>query len=612
MARQQLKDYLHENRRFTSRAIIAGLFALLAVLLLMARATHLQVSQYEHFQTLSQDNRVKLVPLPPTRGLILDRRGTSLAINRPAYSLDLIPEQIKDLDSTINKLQAILDIDDADRERFEKLRKQRRRFERIPLRVDLSHEEVARFSVNQHLFKGVEINAQLQRFYGEAEMTAHALGYVGRISEKDLQKISASDYAGTSHIGKIGIEKTYESILHGTVGLQQVEVDVLGKPVRVLEQTAPVPGKNLHLHMDVHLQKVATQALGDHNGAVVAIDPNNGGVLALVSKPGFDPNLFVEGISSKNYNALQADIDKPLYNRALRGQYPPGSTVKPFVGLAGLESATIAADTSKFCPGFYQLPGHSHKYRDWKKTGHGKTDVDKAIVQSCDVFFYHLAHSMGIDNLQTFLKQFHFGEKTGIDLIGEKKGIRPSREWKRKTRGKPWYPGETVIVGIGQGAFLTTPLQLAAATAAIANGGTYFTPRLVDHVTDTEAGAWKINALNEPIPLANPENLQYIRTAMANVVESERGTAKRIRNDAYRIAGKTGTAQVFTVKQDEEYKEDEVPEKMRDHALFVAYAPADNPSIAIAVIVENGGHGGSTAAPIARAVMDAYLLDENP
>ncbi|MGV6826468.1 MAG: penicillin-binding protein 2 [bacterium] len=610
MATQQFKDYRIESRRFTARAIFAALFVIAALGLLIARAIQLQVLDYEHFQTLSQDNRVKLVPLPPTRGLILDRNNTPLAINQPAYSLDLIPEQIDSIDDTIARLQQIIEITTADLERFEKLRKQRRRFERIPLRVDLGQEEVARISVNQHLFKGVEINARLQRTYENGDATAHALGYVGRISKKDLEEISASDYAGTTHIGKIGLEKTYEAILHGTVGLQQVEVNVLGKPVRVLEQTQPKPGKDLHLHLDAKLQHVAINALGEHNGAVVAIDPNNGGVLALVSKPGFDPNLFVEGISSKNYRDLQQDQDKPLYNRALRGQYPPGSTVKPFVGLAGLEKATMASDTTKFCPGFYQLPGHSHKFRDWKKTGHGKTDVHKAIVESCDVYFYHLAHQMGIDELQVYLKQYRFGEKTGIDLIGEKTGIRPSREWKRTARKEPWYPGETVIVGIGQGAFLTTPLQLAAATAVIANGGTYHSPRLVRTIHDSDNNTWQVNPVSEPLPPIDEHNLETIRQAMTDVTEGERGTAKRIRNEHYRIAGKTGTAQVFTVKQDEEYNEEEVAKKMRDHALFVAYAPIENPQIAIAVIVENGGHGGSTAAPIAKAVMDAYLVKE--
>jgi penicillin-binding protein 2 len=354
-------------------------------------------------------------------------------------------------------------------------------------------------------------------------------------------------------------------------------------------------------------------AFGDYDGAAVAIDPNTGGVLALVSKPGFEPNLFVEGISGKDYAALREDERKPLYNRALRGQYPPGSTVKPFIGLGGLETATIAFDSSKYCPGFYQLPGHEHRYRDWKRGGHGPMDLDAAITQSCDVFFYQLAYDMGIDRLHDYLDLFSFGRKTGIDLVGELPGLLPSRDWKRRTRRQPWYPGETLIMGIGQGYFLTTPLQLAAATAAIANGGTYRIPQVVAKVEDNETGASRILYPRErPIPITDAQNWFDVQQAMVHVVEGARGTAKRVRSEAYRIAGKTGTAQVFTVKQDEEYVEEDVARKMRDHALFIAYAPVEAPRIAVAVIVENGGHGGSVAAPIARQIMDAYLLGITP
>lgn len=612
MSQLEFKDYPRESRRYNGRVIVAGLLVACCIGLLIARMSYLQIVNHEHFTTLAQDNRVKLIPLPPTRGLIYDRNGVLLAENRPVFSMEIIPEQADDLLTTIDALKGIIEIKTTDIERFHKLRRHKRRFDSIPIRVNISLQEAALFSVNQHEFPGVAIKAQLSRIYPQADITSHTLGYVGRISEKDLQSIVASDYAGTSHIGKIGVEKSYESTLHGKVGLEKVEVNALGKKVRVLEQTPPEPGKSLRLHIDVKLQEIALNAFGEQNGALVAIDPNNGGVLALVSKPGYNPNLFVEGISYKDYKALQSDDNKPLYNRALRGQYPPGSTIKPFVGLAGLYTHTISPETGHYCAGYFQLPGHEHKYRDWKKGGHGSVNLDIAITQSCDTYFYKLASDMGVDQLQTYLSNFNFGKKTGIDLVGEKKGVRPSRRYKKKRFPRQaWYPGETVIMGIGQGYFLTTPLQLAAGTAAIANGGTYFSPRVVAEIMDDDSGQ---NTLISPalhtIPINNPEDLADVKRAMAHVVEGPRGTAKRIRNDHYRIAGKTGTAQVFTVKQDEEYDEDKIAKTMRDHALFIAYAPIENPQIAIAVIVEHGGHGGSVAAPIARQLMDAYLLGE--
>ena len=612
MSQQEFKDYRRESRRYNGRAFISGLLVLLLIGLLIGRMAYLQIVSHKHFTTQAQDNRVKLVPLPPTRGLVYDRNGVVLAENRPVFSMEIIPEQVADLPATIEALKNIIEIKTTDIERFHKLRRQKRRFDSIPIRVNISLQEAALFAVNEHKFPGVAIKAQLSRMYPRAEVTSHTLGYVGRVSEKDLESIIASEYAGTTHIGKIGVEKSYEPTLHGKVGLEKVEVNALGKKVRVLEQVAPEPGQSLRLHIDVNLQEIGLAAFGDRNGALVAIDPNNGGVLALVSKPGYDPNLFVEGISSKNYHALQQDENKPLYNRALRGQYPPGSTIKPFVGLAGLQAQKISADTSHYCIGFFQLPGHKHKYRDWKKGGHGSMNLDSAITQSCDTYFYKLATDMGVDQLQKYLAHFRFGKKTGIDLVGEKEGVRPSRHYKKKRFPKQsWYPGETVIMGIGQGYFLATPLQLAAATAAIANGGHYYIPRVVAEIIDENTNLRiPVNPVSSQVPISDLEYLADVQQAMANVLEHPRGTAKRIHNDKYRIAGKTGTAQVFTVKQDEEYDEETVEEKMRDHALFVAYAPIEDPQIAIAVIVEHGGHGGSAAAPIARQIMDAYLLKE--
>ena len=608
----QLKDTIRENQAFLTRAIAAGMLVLAAVMLLVWRMVQLQVIDHEHFTTLSRDNRVKVVPLPPTRGLIYDSKGVLLAQNRPAYSLEITPEDVDDLDQVLADLGKVIEIGDEDLERFWRLKKRKRRFDSVPIRVNLSPDETAQFAVHRHRFPGIDIKAQLLRHYPHDVKTTHVLGYVGRVSQRDLEQIDASNYAGTSHIGKNGVEKTYESALHGSVGFEQIEINAAGRRVRTLEQTPPEPGVDIHLHLDIALQEVAMEAFGDNNGAIVAINPQNGGVLAFVSQPGYDPNLFVEGISKTDYNMLQSDDDRPLYNRALRGQYPPGSTVKPFMGLAGLERSAIEFDSTTYCPGFFQLPGNTHRYRDWKKSGHGHMHIDSAIVQSCDVFFYKLSYELGVDRLHEYLGQFGFGGRTGIDLTGESTGLLPSRQWKRRARRQPWYPGETLIMGIGQGYFLSTPLQLAAATAAVANNGTFFTPHVVSFLRARETGTiTPIPPSSKPIKKTRQQNWDDIRTAMANVVEGPRGTAKRIRSKEYRIAGKTGTAQVFTVAQDEEYEEEGLAKKLRDHALFVAYAPIEDPQIAIAVVVENGGHGGSTAAPIARRIMDAYLLRDD-
>jgi len=611
VAQAQFKDHIREGQLFISRAIFAAVLVLLLLGGLVGRLVYLQVVSHEHFTTLSRDNRVKVVPVPPTRGQIYDRNGLLLAGNRPAYSLEITPEQVKDLDTTLAQLAQVVDISEDDLERFHKLRRRQRRFESIPVRLQLTAEEAAAFAVERHRFPGVDIAARLIRYYPLGAEAAHVLGYVGRISRADLERIDQSQYAGTTHIGKLGIEKTYEEQLHGRVGLERVEVNALGRTVRVLERQPPIPGQDLRLHLDLRLQEAALEAFGDRSGALVAMDPRDGSVLAMVSKPGFDPNLFVEGISVKAYQALQHDIDKPLYNRALRGQYPPGSTVKPFIGLGGLETGITGARTVQYCPGYYQLPNHDHKYRDWKKTGHGPMNLDAAITQSCDVYFYQLAHDMGVDKLSTFLAQFGFGEPTGVDLTGELPGLLPSREWKRARKRQPWYPGETLIMGIGQGYFLTTPIQLAAATASFANGGVFHTPRVGAELLDQETGLHEsVVADSRSIPVKGPANWKTVSDAMLHVVEGARGTARSIRNDVYQIAGKTGTAQVFSVAQEEEYDEETVAEKLRDHALFIGYAPADAPRIAVAVIVENGGHGGSVAAPIVKRIMDIYLQEQ--
>jgi penicillin-binding protein 2 len=607
MSRLSIKDHLYESQLFLGRAIASGILVILALAILAGRMFHLQVLSHEHFITLSKDNRVKLQPLPPTRGLIYDRNGITLAQNLPAYSLEITPEKVPNIGATLQALSKTIDISEDDLKRFRRLLKQHRRFDSIPLRIRLKDKEVAQLAVNRHRFPGVDVKATLLRDYPEGLQTAHLLGYVGRINQRELDYIDISNYSGTSYIGKNGVEKSYESLLHGQVGLQQVEVNAKGRVLRVLQDQPPTPGDNLRLFLDMELQKIALEALGEFNGAVAAIEIKTGGVLTLVSKPGFDPNLFVEGISSEAYEALKSSIDNPLFNRAIRGQYPPGSTIKPFIGLAGLEYGVVGYRQETFCPGYYQLPGKEHKYRDWKKWGHGKVDMEKAIVESCDVYYYELARTLGIDRLHEFLTGFGFGQATKVDLTGELNGLMPSREWKQENRREPWYPGETLIVGIGQGYFLTTPLQLAAATATLANQGHHIRPRVVATIEKPDGEVQESPKIIDDLQQLDPIHWNQVIDAMTLVVEGAHGTARSIRSDHYRIAGKTGTAQVFSIKQDEEYDEETVAKRKRDHALFIAFAPVEDPRIAIAVVVENGGHGGSVAAPIARKVMDHYL-----
>lgn len=611
--RVHLKDEYMETRLIRRRLILSALFILVLLSVLLGRLYVLQIVDYEHFSTLSDNNRVRIKALPPARGLIYDRNGVVMANNLPAYRLEIIKEQVEDLDQTLIDLKQYVDYSDLDLSRYRQAVNRRRSFESIPLRLNLNDDEVARMAVNLYKFEGVEINARLTRNYPQGSHAVHALGYVGRIDVKDLGQVDENNYAGTSHIGKLGLEKFYESELHGTVGVQQVEVNARGRTLRVLSETPPVPGNNLHLTIDSKLQKVAEQAFGDMTGAVVAIDPRNGEVLALVSMPIFDPNLFVNGISYKNYDALRNSRQRPLFNRALSGQYPPGSTTKPFFGLAALEAGTINSQTKVFCPGFYRLPNEEHRYRDWKKTGHGHMDLKGAITQSCDVYFYDLSYRLGIDKMSAFLDKFGFGEKTEIDSTGEASGLLPSREWKRRTQNQPWFPGETLNTGIGQGTFLVTPLQLANSTGALSQNGLRFQPHLVSALEYGYSG----NKVEIPIKQVAKGNVSkhsnWLQTheALVSVVHGFRGTANIInRGLTYQIAGKTGTAQVYSIAQDEEYDAETVIERLRDHALFMSYAPAKNPQIAVAVIVENGEHGSSVAAPIARKVLDAYLLDK--
>lgn len=614
-ARLTLKDHFLESRLIIRRAIVLLVISGLLCLILFVRLLYLQVVAHEHYRTLSEDNRVKLQPIPPNRGLIYDRNGILLAENLPSYRLEITPEQIDDMPAMLDALAKIIEIREIDRTRFELLRARKPRFESIPLLFNLSDREVANFSVNRHLFPGVDITAGLARHYPHGALAAHAIGYVGRIDEQALKELDTSNYRGTSHIGKIGIEKTYENLLHGTVGLQQVETTAQGRVLRVLNRDAPASGRNLYLTLDSRVQRAAELAFGEFSGSAIAIDPNNGGVLAFVSLPAYDPNLFVNGIDVATYTALKNNNDQPLFNRAMRGQYPPGSTIKPFMGLAGLEMGITNSHSSTYCPGFYTLAGKERKYRDWKRTGHGTVDLNFAIMQSCDVYFYDLALSLGIDNMHSYLSHFGFGRATGIDILGELSGLLPSRAWKRKRHNQSWFPGETIITGIGQGFFLVTPLQMAVATAALANGGHLLQPNIVYAEQTANSTALEPSPLRqlETITINQREHWNDVIQAMTDVVHGERGTARHIGRDSpYRIAGKTGTAQVYGLKEEEKYDASAIDEKLRDHALFIAFAPVESPTIAVAVIVENGGGGGSVAAPIARKILDAYLLKETP
>ncbi len=604
------KDHLRESRLFTSRALISAVGLTLMLVILVAQMFRLQVVEHEKYRTQSTENRVKIRPLAPTRGQIFDRNGVPLAVNRLTYTLEVIPQRTRDFDKTLTRLREILTITDDDIERYQKLKRQLRRFDNVPLRINLDPSEVARFAVKSHLFSNVVINAVPTRNYPLKSLAGHIVGYVGRISDKDLERIDASNYSGTSHIGKSGLEKSYEEQLHGRVGLLKEEVNAAGRPLRILERTPPDTGRDLQLHLDTRVQEVALSAFGEFNGAAVAIEVETGGIIAMVSKPGFDPNLFVDGISSKKYKSFLQDPNRPLYNRALKGLYPPASTIKPFLGWAGLVSHTVTPDSATVCRGYFQLPKQSHKYRCWNKWGHGSVNLLSAITTSCDVYFYSLASDMGIDLLDQYLAPFGFGRPTGIDLLGENGGILPSRAWKERVHKKPWYPGETVIAGIGQGYFLSTPLQLANATATFAAGGKHHEPRLVATITapDQSAAPVTISPKTVHFDMSVGNYHQQIVYAMTQVIEAKKGTAKGIQNENYRIAGKTGTAQVFSIKQDATYQKGQVREKLRDHALFIAFAPVESPKIAVAIIAEHGESGGKIAAPIAKKIMDAYLL----
>jgi penicillin-binding protein 2 len=604
--------------RFRHRLTIAGAFVLVCFGLLFARFSWLQIFQHGYYQTRAEDNRISLVPIVPNRGLIVDRKGVVLARTDSAYTLEITPARISgDLDAAIDELAGIIDIQPKDRKRFRKLLEESRNFESLPIRTRLSDEEVARFVAQRYRFPGFDIRARLFRQYPFGTFASHLLGYIGRVNDADLDLIEEEDqdanYRGTEHFGKTGLEQHYEFDLHGVTGFEQVEVDAGGHAVRTLTRTAPTAGNDLTLTVDAKLQEVAERAFGDRRGALVAIEPSTGGVLALVSVPTYDPNLFVDGIASQDWDELNTSRDKPMVNRALNGAYPPGSTFKPYMALAGLTYGKRHAEQTISDPGFFTFGNHT--FRDDKKGGHGLVDMYKSIVVSCDTYYYQLANDLGIDNIADFMRQFGFGQRTGIDIEGESEGVLPSQAWKKKRFKKPeqqkWYAGETISIGIGQGYNAYTPIQLAQAMAALANNGVMFRPHLVQYITDTRTGE---KTYIEPKPLRTipleQQHIDIIKRAMVGVNKEGTG-ARAFAGAPYESAGKTGTAQVFSYKG-AEHKTERMQAHLRDHALFIAFAPADQPKIALAVLVENGGFGAQAAAPIARQVLDYYLLGKLP
>ncbi|MFC4312575.1 penicillin-binding protein 2 [Steroidobacter flavus] len=622
----RFKDHRAEQELFEQRALLAAVCMVLALGAVIARLVWLQVVRYDYYVGESQGNRIKVEPIPANRGLILDRNGLPLATNAPSFQLEVTLEQVPDLDATLNGLAALNLIDRAEVPRMRKDIRSRRSFDSVPLKLQLTEEELARFAARRHDFPGVEVVPRLTRYYPLGSSSVHAIGYVAAISEEDEKELDLARYAGTVLTGKSGVERAYEDELHGYPGVQQLLVNARGRRVErigradvPLETRQPIAGNDLFLTLDLRVQQAAEAALRGQRGAAVAIDPANGDVLAFVSTPAFDPNLFARGLSRTQYLALTEDPTRPMYDRALRGVYPPGSTVKPLFALAALEYGVVTPHDTRYCRGMWSAPGYGRARRDWKKGGHGPVDMEKAIATSCDVYFFDIARSMGIDRMAAFLGRFGVGSATGIDVAGERLGILPSTDWKKRAFKRPelqvWFPGDTISVGIGQGQMLVTPLQLAHAIATLSVRGTRYRPRMVRAIRDVQTG--KVRELPPvalpPVKTADPEAWTVAIAGMLDVVNAPYGTARFALSPApeYKMAGKSGSAQVFTVALSERMrKPSELAEHLRDHALFVAFAPADAPTIAVAVVVENapGGGGSGFAGPIARRLLDTYLL----
>ena len=610
---RRLKDANREKQIYAFRSVLAVIFVLGLTIALVIRLYHLQVVNFEHYQTLSDKNRMQLQPIAPNRGLIYDRNGVLLADNKPIFSVVIIPEYSPNIDESIASIQAIIDISPEQIKRFKKrMLRSRRPYQPIILKSKLNEQEIARIEVRRHELKGIDIQAELARHYPMGGATAHSVGYVGRINVKELEGVDAQNYSATNYIGKLGVERFYENELHGQVGYQRVETNASNRVLRVLDRIAPTPGRNLTLYIDSQLQQKAVELLGKRRGAVVAIEPNTGGILALVSTPSFNPNLFVTGIDYKSYADLRDSLDLPLFNRALKGQYPPGSTIKQILGLGGLDSAATNRTYTIWDEGRYQLKNDKRIYRDWKRQGHGRMDLFSSITQSCDIYFYDLAFKMGVDQMSKYLGDFGFGQNTALDISEARDGLLPTREWKRALKGRAWYPGDSLNMGIGQGFMLSTPLQLATATALMANRGRWVQPALLKSVSGDGDPVRRRDVRMSDVQLKNSDDWDYIIAAMEAVMHGKRGTARGSGRKAnYRMAGKTGTAQVVGIKQGEKYDAEALSERNREHALFVGFAPVENPQIAVAVIVENGGGGSTSAAPVARAMFDEWILKLN-
>jgi len=618
-----IKDHHSERRLFIGRAILSSVVSIVLLGLVIARLVQLQVFDHALFAERSQGNRVRIEAVPPIRGLVFDREGRVIAENLPAYQLELIPEQVDDLNDTLKRLAAINLISPDDIPRFMALSQSGQQFKPITLKFRLTDEEIANFAIQRPRFAGVDFRPRLVRHYPYGELFSHAVGYVGALDTSDVQRLDSARYTGTSHTGKTGVESSFEDKLHGDAGFRHLIANARGRTVPAntselldslpLDETAD-PGFNIHLTLDLDLQKLAFDALEGRRGAVVALDPGTGEILVLVSTPSFDPNLFAVGMSTSQYGDLRDDPDRPLFNRAVRGTYPPGSTIKPMLALAALETGATNLTRKSACIGYFQLPGDDHRYRDWKPEGHGPVDLHDAITQSCDVYFYEISGQLGIDNMHEYLTRFGLGSQTGIDVLGERPGLVPSREWKRNNfrdrDNKRWYHGETVIASIGQGFMLATPLQLASAAGTLAMRGSRYRPHLVSAVEDPLSGE---RQLVEPqwlgdVAIGNELHWDSVLGAMHDVMQGPRGTARAVGMGApYQMAGKSGTAQVVSIAQDEEYDEEELEERLRDHALFISFAPIEDPRIVVAVIIENGSSGSGVAAPIAKAIMDEYL-----
>ncbi|HCZ9681342.1 penicillin-binding protein 2 [Vibrio parahaemolyticus] len=616
--RSQIRDYQAEARLFASRAIVAFFGIVVLMGLLVANMYNIQVNQFQDYQTRSNDNRIKVVPIAPNRGLIYDRNGVLLAENRPVFNLELTPEKIKDIDATIQELQTILKITPEQIERFHRERKRTRRFKSVPLLTQLNEKQVAVFSVNQYRFPGVEISATLKRYYPYGEVLTHVIGYVSRINDRDMQRLireeKDANYQATRDIGKLGIEKYYEDLLHGTAGYQEVEVNSRGRVIRTLKYVPPVPGKDIVLNLDINLQLYVHQLLDGRRGSAIVLDPRDNGVLAMVSSPSYDPNAFVHGISGKAYRDLLNDKNRPLVNRTTLGIYPPASTIKPFMAVAALQEGVITPNTTRNDPGYWRIPNSDTRpFRDWLRWGHGRVDVIKSIEESVDTFYYQIAYDLGIDRISNWMMMFGFGDYTGIDIYEESKANMPTRDWKMSRHKTPWYKGDTIPVGIGQGYWTATPMQIAKATSVLVNNGAVSAPHLlkstIDNGDNFEEQETSEYVTYPPIQNVPEKYWDIAKEGMRRVNHGTRGTARRsFYNMSYQTAGKSGTAQVFGLGENEEYNADEIAEHLRDHALFTGFAPFDDPKVIVTLVLENAGGGSSNGGPMARKIFDRVVL----